>query len=86
MKFNEILEEWTTSRTFAYLGAASACAAAAAAYRRARAEGRSRLYVLLAVAWAALMVYDVWDSRRGEPGEDEDGEDNVDDWGTPSAV
>lgn len=31
MKFSEILEEWTTSRTFAYLGAAAACAAAAAA-------------------------------------------------------
>lgn len=45
--------------------------------------GGSRLYVLLAVAWAALTVYDVWDSRQGES--EEDG-DNVDDWGTPSAV
>lgn len=84
MKFNEIIEEWTTSRTFAYLGAAVACAAAAAAYKRAQAKGGgSRLYVLLAVAWAALTVYDVWDSRQGES--EEDG-DNVDDWGTPSAV
>lgn len=46
-------------------------------------EGRSRLYVLLAMAWVALTVYDVWDSRQGES--EEDG-DNVDDWGTPSAV
>lgn len=46
-------------------------------------EGRSRLYVLLAMAWAALTVYDVWDSRQGES--EEDGE-NVDDWGTPSAA
>ncbi|RYQ76032.1 hypothetical protein [Bifidobacterium pseudolongum] len=83
MKFNEILEEWTTSRTFAYLGAAAACAAAAAAYKRAQAKGRSRLYVLLAVAWAALTVYDVWDSRQGES-EDDGGA--VDDWGTPSAA
>ena len=56
MKFNEIIEEWTTSRTFAYLGAAAACAAAASAYKRAQAKGRSRLYVLLAMAWAALTV------------------------------
>lgn len=83
MKFNEIIEEWTTSRTFAYLGAATACAAAASAYKRVQAKGRSRLYVLLAMAWAALTVYDVWDSRQGES--EEDG-DNVDDWGTPSAV
>ena len=40
MKFNEILEEWTTSRTFAYLGAAAACAAAASAYKRAQAKGK----------------------------------------------
>ena len=84
MKFNEILEEWTTSRTFAYLGAATACAAAASAYRRAQAKGRSRLYVLLAVAWAALTIYDVWDSRQGKS--EEASEDNVDDWGTPRAV
>ncbi|RYQ02848.1 hypothetical protein [Bifidobacterium pseudolongum] len=83
MKFNEIIEEWTTSRTFAYLGAAAACAAAASAYKRAQAKGRSRLYVLLAVAWAALTVYDVWDSRQDDS--EEDG-DNVDDWGTASAV
>ncbi len=83
MKFNEIIEEWTTSRTFAYLGAAAACAAAASAYKRAQAKGRSRLYVLLTVAWAAVMAYDIWDSRQGES--EEDG-DNVDDWGTPSAV
>ena len=82
MKFSEILEEWTTSRTFAYLGA-TACAAAASAYKRAQAKGRSRLYVLLAVAWTALTVYDVWDSRQDDY--EEDG-DNVDDWGTASAV
>lgn len=83
MKFNEIIEEWTTSRTFAYLGAVSACMAAAAAYTRAQAKGRSRLYVLLAVAWAALTVYDVWDSHQGESADDED---IMDDWGAPSAV
>ena len=48
-----------------------------------QAKGRSRLYVLLAVAWAALTVYDVWDSRQDDS--EEDG-DNVDDWGTASAV
>ncbi len=83
MKFNEIIEEWTTSRTFAYLGAAAACTAAASAYKRAQAKGRSRLYVLLAMAWAALTVYDVWDSRQDDSEEDSD---NVDDWGTVRAV
>ncbi len=83
MKFSEILEEWTTSRTFAYLGAAAACAAAAAAYKRAQAQGRSRRYVLRALAWAALTVYDVWESRQDDSEEDSD---NVDDWGTASAV
>ncbi len=57
--------------------------AAASAYKRAQAKGRSRLYVLLAMAWAALTVYDVWDSRQDDS--EEDG-DNVDDWGTASAV
>ena len=35
------------------------------------------------MAWAALTVYDVWDSRQDDSEEDSD---NVDDWGTVRAA
>ena len=50
---------------------------------RCKGETGVEMEALTAAATAALTVYDVWDSRQDDS--EEDG-DNVDDWGTASAV